>query len=268
MCSPHQQYDDKYGSKLTALHRRHSSRNTRQGITMSAVGSVGSSDSSSLLYLLYLQNSNAVGSAGNTTGAAATTDTGDSSASSTSSTSDLADLRSQIETAVTNAINNVSDSSDPSDVFKSVHDAIQSTLEANGVNPQQARGHGHHGHHHHASVGQSQSSTSESDPTETDPFATDPNVDPTSGTDAIAQTGQGGSNQDLLSILFQIGGQSSQPISGNSTPTSGVQSNQPTNLAGVLSASNANGNGGLDLNTLFGQLFANFPAGSGLNVLA
>jgi hypothetical protein len=236
---------------------------------MSAVGGVGAGSSDSLWYQLYLQS---LGGAAGAPAVAGTTEnsSGDASSAgatstppSTGSTVNLTDLRSQIETAVTQALNGATNSSDPGALLQTVHQAIDSTLQANGIDPQQLQRHGHHGHHHRAVSDGSQTTggaSATSDPNATDPNAVDPNGD-SEGT--ATSPGQG---QDLLAILAILGNQNS-PATGV-TALSGANSalNPPNTLAAVLATNNTSTNGGFDLASLFGQLFATFPPGSGVNV--
>jgi hypothetical protein len=244
---------------------------------MSGISGVGSSDSSSLLYLLYLQNNGAASAADGASGAAACPGAGDSnsasssaalannsSASGNSTTANLSDLRSQIESAVAGAVNSLDDTADPAEVFKAVRDAVSSTLNANGINPQSSRGHGHHAHHHHAAS---------ADPGQgiAAPGATSDGSGDSDGADNdTSQAGLTNSNQnrDLLAVLFELGDQAVQP-GGASVPNGNAgQSGQPTSLAAVLSASTNSTGNNPDFTKLFGQLFANFPNGSGLNLQA
>jgi trimeric autotransporter adhesin len=250
---------------------------------MSGVGSVGSSSSDSLWYQLYLQSLQGASQASNSSSAAAllgsqpatTTSTATSSSGSdasgnnngasgsNSSTVDLTDLRSQIETAVTNALNNASATDDPSDLLETVHNAVDATLQANGISPQQLnpqqhvhRHGGHHGHHHKAASDDSQSTN----PASADGTTSDADGD---SDGSSTSTGQG---QDLLAILTQLGNQTNQPGGANYSFSASSASSQLTTLAAALSTSSATANGGLDLNSLFAQLFASFPSGSGLDV--
>ena len=248
---------------------------------MSAVGSAGSSSSDSLWYQLYLQSLQGAGQASSSSSAAALL--GSQPATTTappqvppaamrrriaahtasgtnSSTVDLTDLRSQIETAVTNALNNASATDDPSDLLQAVHNAVDSTLQANGISPQQLnpqqqvhRHGGHHGHHHKAASDDSQSTN----PASADGTTSDADGD---SDGSSTSTGQG---QDLLAILTQLGNQTNQPGGVNYSFSASSSSSQPTTLAAALSGSSATVNGGLDLNSLFAQLFASFPTGLG-----
>jgi hypothetical protein len=243
---------------------------------MSAVGAVGAGSSDSLWYQLYLQSLQGAGGATGASGAAAVAGSptanasGDASSAGTTSTPpgtgstvNLTDLRSQIETAVTQALNGATNTSDPGDLLQTVHQAIDSTLQANGIDPQQLQRHGHHGHHHRAVSDGSQSTGGAS--ATTDPNATDPNaVDPNGDSDGTATSpGQG---QDRLAILAILGNQNNPATGVSSSSAANSASNPPNTLAAVLATNNTSANGGFDLASLFGQLFATFPPGSGLNV--
>ena len=244
---------------------------------MSAVGSVGSSSSDSLWYQLYLQSLQPAGQVSSPAAAGATPPSGSdpianliggdtsptgTATSGNSSSASLTDLRSQIETAVTNALNNTSATDNPGDLLQTVHNAIDSTLQANGIspqqlNPQQVHRHGgHHGHHHNAAS---------SDSPSTNPASADGTTSDADGDNdgSSTSTGQG---QDLLAILTQLGNQTNQPGGANYSFSASSAASQPTTLAAALSTSSATANGGLDLNSLFAQLFASFPPGSGLDV--
>jgi hypothetical protein len=250
---------------------------------MSAIGSIGSTNSSSLLYQLYLQSLQPTSQVAGLTGSAAllgsqpsnssdgtsnssssdgTSTTGAAASGSSTSPANLTDLRNQIESAVTEALNNVGATSTPGDLLQTVHNAIDSTLQANGINPQQLRGHGHHGHHHRTAADDNQSTNSSNSSTN----GTSSNGDGDGDNDgSSANTSQG---QDLLAILSLLGNQGSPPGSSNYSSGTNSALTQPTSLAAVLASSSTPANGGLDLTSLFGQLFSSFPSGSGLNAQA
>ena len=228
---------------------------------MSSIGSVGSS---SLWYLLYAQSALGPGQVGSSTSTPSTSQSSSTAADSSAagSSGGVADLRSQIEAAVTNAVSQLGPSASPSDVLQAVGGAVDSTLQANGINPQQSHAHGHHGHHHRAQSSDNQLGSSSLGDSDGDGDGSASGSNDTNGT-----SGSGGSQTtDLLAILLQIGSQSTQPGSNNTSSNSGNSSNQAGTLASAIDSSTTGGN--LDLNTLFGQLFANFPAGSGLNLQA
>jgi trimeric autotransporter adhesin len=260
---------------------RHHAGAPAGSVPMSAIGSVGSTNSSSLLYQLYLQSLQPTSQVAGLTGTAAllgsqpsdssggtstssssdgASTTGAAASGSSTSPANLTDLRSQIESAVTEALSNVGAASTPGDLLQTVHNAIDSTLQANGINPQQLRGHGHHGHHHHAAADGSQSTNSSQSSTNGASSDADGDSDGSS-----ANTSQG---QDLLAILSLLGNQGSPPGSSNYSSGTNSTLTQPTSLAAVLASSSTTANGGLDLTSLFGQLFSSFPSGSGLNVQA
>ncbi len=129
---------------------------------MSVIGGLGSSQN----WYQYLQSLNnspvapttapqAVGpvvSNGEAGGSASTPST--TGTSNTAGATGATSLAQQLETAIQNALNGVSASQNntPQSVLSTVEQAVQSTLQQNGIDPNQlsqAGGHhGHHGHHH------------------------------------------------------------------------------------------------------------------------
>jgi hypothetical protein len=197
-------------------------------------------------------------------------------ATSSSVTTPLSDLRGQIETAVTDAVNNLGPSSTPSDLIQAIQNAVQQTLKANGIDPQQFAGiqGGHHRHHHAASSQAAPQSTSgggDSDG-DSDGSGTTTQQDPllaalqsatsasqTAGGDLGSQSTQ--QNDPLLAAL-----QASGSNNGNATSLFALLiggSSGQSATSDPLSSSQAGGNGGLDLASLFTRLLGNANAQPG-----
>jgi hypothetical protein len=230
---------------------------------------------------------------GQTDGATATTPDPTSAASdpllsaatgSSSITTPLGDLRSQIETAVTDAVNNLGPSSTPTDLITAIQNAVQQTLKANGIDPQQFPGiQGHH-HHRHAQGSQAapQSTGGGDSDGDNDGSGTTTQQDPllaalqgstgasqtTSAASGDSSGDNAGSSQntqpnEILLAALQTSG------NGNGSSTSilallvGGSSGQ-SNPSDPLGSTQAGGNGGSDLASLFEQLLgnANGQAGS------
>lgn len=251
---------------------------------MSAITNVNSS--SSLVYLA--SQAGATDSTDDSTAGGTSVTPADSSQQSSSSgsgtASPLADLRGQIETAVTNAVSQLPAGSSPQDILNSVRSAVEDTLKANGLDPQQIRGHGGHHHHHAHGAGGAASSTDPDGDGDTDQQATtDPLLaalgsspekpTPTqatlgaatpssSSTSLLALIASGPGPIDALSSLLQqlSGGAST---SGGQSGTSGNQSSPASSLLSTLQNSSGNGP---DLTGVFRQLFQGFPNGTALDV--
>jgi hypothetical protein len=189
----------------------------------------------------------------------------------TTATSPLADLRGQIETAVTDAVNQLPAGSSPQDIFSAVQGAVQSTLKANGLDPQQilSQGHGHHHHHAHGAGG---GAAAGSDGDADDQQNTNPLTSPGStSVDALVTLLQqitGGSQTQTSGA----GGQSNAGGAGQTDPLLSALQNSATGAAGqtnsLLSALQNSTGGGVNIQNIFLQLFQDFPSGSGLDVRA
>jgi hypothetical protein len=248
---------------------------------MSAITNVN--NSSSLIYLAS-QAGSAYSTDDSTAGANVVTPADGSQQSSSGgspTTSPLGDLRTQIETAVTNAVSQLPAGSSPQDIFNSVRSAVEDTLKANGLDPQQIRGHG--GHHHHAhgaggggGAGSATDPDGDNDQNTTDPLlaalgsspenpvttqttTTDPSQSSSTSLLALFASGPGSANA-LTTLLQQLSGASSAGGQSNSDP------NQSSPGNSLLTALQNNDSSGLDLTAVFQQLFQGFPNGSALDV--
>ena len=220
---------------------------------MSIVGISGSSN----LYQ-YLQSLNSAASTGTTppqtVGATDTDGDGDGSVATpstvsttnsqnTSSTSTGApSLIQQLEAAILNALNGVnsSQSNNPQTALSSIEQAVQTTLQNNGIDPTQLSQSGGH-HHHHGG-------------------------------------GHGGSGAGILAALG-ANGSGSSPASGDGTSTGDNSSTSQTPTLDallsqlnvdpqqfrndIISALSSSQNGTVDQS----QVFQSFPTGQNVNVL-
>ncbi len=197
----------------------------------------------------------------------------------TTATSPLADLRGQIETAVTNAVNQLPAGSSPQDIFSAVQSAVQSTLKANGLDPQQilSQGHGHHHHHAHGAGGAGGEGAA---------AGNDGDADDQQNTNPL--TAPGSTSVDaLVTLLQQITGNADSQSGGQSNGTGGQPNSGSTGTQSdpLLSALEGPSNGaagqtnsllsalqnsgsGVNVESIFLQLFQGFPSGTGLDVRA
>ena len=218
--------------------------------------SIASVSGSSNLYQ-YLQSLNSASSTGstapqtveaaNTVGSDTTQSTTNTSSSqgATGSNSGTPTLVQQLETAIQNAVNGVSStqSNDPQAVLSSVEQAIQTTLQQNGINPSQvsqAGGHHHHGHH---GGGKSGSAGGLLAALGTSATGSSTSSGDTSTSGAPTQTSQ---TPGLDSLLSQLN----------------IDPQQFKN--DVISALSSSQNGNINQS----QVFQSFPTGQNLNTLA
>jgi hypothetical protein len=209
-----------------------------------------------------------------------------SNSTGSTTTSPLGDLRTQIETAVTNAVSQLPAGSSPQDILSSVRSAVEDTLKANGLDPQQIRGHGGHGGHHHHAHGAGGGSlaastdpdgdgdqqnaadpllaavgSSPENPVTPQPAITGANPSSSSSLLALFASGPGAANA-LTTLLQQLSGAST---AGGQSNSGGNQSSSANPLLSALQNNNNNSNG-LDLTAVFQQLFQGFPNGTALDV--
>jgi hypothetical protein len=252
---------------------------------MSAITNVNTS--SSLVYLASQAGSTDSTDDSTAGGSISTPVNGNQQTGSTGSaaTSPLADLRGQIETSVTKAVSQLPAGSSPQDILDAVRSAVEDTLKANGLDPQQVRGLGGGHHHHHAHGAGAAASATDPDgdadqQNTTDPLLASLGSSPekpaptqpalgaatpsSSSTNLLALIASGpGSTNALSSLLEQLSGGAS--AGGGQSGTSGNPSSRASSLLTALQNNTASG---LDLTGVFKQLFQGFPNGTALDVQA
>lgn len=192
---------------------------------------------------------------GDASGAVQSTD-GSSGSQNTSGTSTGGtSLIQQLETAIQNALSGVSStqSNNPQDVLTSIEQAIQTTLQNNGIDPNQlSQTGGHHHHHHHGGddSGGAGGGTTNAILSVTAPGGSTGTGDASSNGTTDSSTGDASSNTSQTPGLdFLLGQLNVDPQQFQNDLTSAVSSSQ---------------SGTLDLF----QVFQSFPVGQNVNTLA
>jgi hypothetical protein len=190
------------------------------------------------------QTVGATDSDGDSDGSGTTTSTGATTNSPGTSGTGAPSLIQQLESAIQSALNGVnsSQSNDPQTVLASIEQAVQTTLQNNGINPNQLSQTGHHHHHgHHGG-------------------------------------GQGGAGGGLLTALATNGGDGSSGSGSSSTSTNSSDSSQTPGLNSLLTQLNIDPqqfrndiisalSGALNGNLDPSKVFQSFPPGQNVNVL-
>jgi hypothetical protein len=172
-----------------------------EGFAMSGIGSVGSSNAQLLQFLQGLAGGSANQDASNDGDADDAAAVAAPSATAGAAANPLTDLRKQIEAAVIDAVKNFDPANSTSSLGQTIKDAVDKTLQANGVDPSQLPASPHHGghHRHHADAAQS------SDPSGQSLFDLLGNGDGSSGDPpAAGVAGAGSGTQPNDSALLQI----------------------------------------------------------------
>jgi hypothetical protein len=198
----------------------------------------------------------------------------DDASGGAAATSPLADLRGQIETAVGSALEQLPPGSSPQDVFSAIQGAVQNTLKANGLDPQQilSQGHGHH-HHHARGAPAGGGGAAGNDGDADDQQSSNPLTAPGStSADALVTllqqiTGSADSQGAATGGQPEANGAASQtdPLLSTLESSTGSAAG-PTNS--LLSALQSSASGGVHVQNIFLQLFQDFPSGTGLDVRA
>ncbi len=225
---------------------------------MTSISSLGSNNAQIYQYQLLAGTANPSSSDSSQCASASTAAA--TPGTSGSATSALSDLRSQIEDSVTQAVNQLDASASPKDIAAAVKNAVQQTLKANGIEPNQAGAVGVHHHHAHGAGGP--------------PPASSGGTDADGDNDGDSTTSQTDPGSDLLTLLQALQNNASSSSTSDGTNSAGSVANSDPLLAALSGKSDASGNtngsaSSTDkLASIFKQLFANFPNGTALDVQA
>ena len=191
---------------------------------------------------------------GDASGAVQSTDALGGSQNTSGTSTGGTNLIQQLETAIQNALNGVSSSqsNNPQDVLSSIEQAIQTTFQNNGIDPNQlSQTGGHHHHHHHGGGnGGAGGGTTNAILSATAPSGSTGTGDTSSNGTTDSSTGDTTSNTSQTPGLdFLLGQLDVDPQQFQSDLASAVSSSQ---------------SGTLD----FFQVFQSFPVGQNVNTLA